>query len=169
MYVTVQDFVQDYQEEMNATQKLLDRLTDESLKQPIAEGYRTLGHIAWHLVPSGGIFDQAGLKFESPSAGGYSRPPVTAAEIAQAYGKAAQAVIEAVKKQWTDADLQVEQIIFGQKWQNGKTLLKFVKHEIHHRGQLTILMRQADVPVTGMYGPAKEEWKYAGLEAPALL
>lgn len=30
-------------------------------------------------------------------------------------------------------------------------------HEIHHRGQLTILMRQAGITVSGLYGPSKEE------------
>jgi uncharacterized damage-inducible protein DinB len=27
------------------------------------------------------------------------------------------------------------------------------------RGQLTVLMRQADLKVPGVYGPSKEEWE----------
>jgi uncharacterized damage-inducible protein DinB len=33
-----------------------------------------------------------------------------------------------------------------------------MKHEIHHRAQMTVLMRQAGLKVPGLYGPAKEEW-----------
>ncbi|NHN35043.1 hypothetical protein G9U52_35530 [Paenibacillus sp. S3N08] len=58
--------------------------------------------------------------------------------------------------------------MFGEPWKNGFTLNAFVKHEIHHRGQLTILMRQAGLPLPGVYGPAKEEWATMGMEAPVV-
>lgn len=41
-----------------------------------------------------------------------------------------------------------------------------IQHQNHHRGQMTVLMRQAGLPVPGIYGPAKEEWTTFGLEAP---
>ena len=31
---------------------------------------------------------------------------------------------------------------------------------------MTVLMRQAGLTVPGVYGPAKEEWAVAGMEAP---
>ena len=31
-------------------------------------------------------------------------------------------------------------------------------HQTHHRGQLSVLMRQAGIAPPGPYGPAKEEW-----------
>lgn len=166
MYVSIAHFVQDYQEEMAVTQKLLDRLTDASLKQEIAQGFRTLGHLAWHIACSGMMVGAAGVKFEFPDE--RSGVPASAAAIADAYRKAASVLVEAVKSQWTDADLGTVQNIFGQNWSNGTTLNKFIKHEVHHRGQLTILMRQAGLQVSGVYGPAKEEWAMAGMEAPAL-
>jgi uncharacterized damage-inducible protein DinB len=30
-------------------------------------------------------------------------------------------------------------------------------HQAHHRGQMTVLMRQAGLTVPGVYGPAREE------------
>ncbi|MFD0693995.1 DinB family protein [Paenibacillus sp. GCM10027628] len=162
VYVTVQSFIEDYQNELTVTQKLLDALTDGSLKQEIAPGYRTLGDLAWHLIPSGGILEPTGLKVDYPPA----EAPQSAAEIAQAYKKTTQSLIEAVRTQWNDETLQVTVNMFGQPWKNGFTLDMFIKHEIHHRGQLTILMRQAGLPVTGAYGPSKEEWSLMGMEAP---
>jgi uncharacterized damage-inducible protein DinB len=37
-------------------------------------------------------------------------------------------------------------------------------HQCHHRGQMTVLMRQAGQKVPGIYGPAKEEWSSMGME-----
>jgi uncharacterized damage-inducible protein DinB len=43
-----------------------------------------------------------------------------------------------------------------------------IKHIVHHRGQMTVLMRQAGVQVPGIYGPAREEWSQMGMEAPSI-
>jgi len=48
--------------------------------------------------------------------------------------------------------------MYGEKWARGVTLHILLVHEIHHRGQMTVLMRQAGLKVPGVYGPAKEEW-----------
>jgi hypothetical protein len=73
---------------------------------------------------------------------GNTPPPASASAIANAYRSTSKATIEAVKKQWKDEDLQIEQDMWGVPWRIGYSLLMFVKHEVHHRGQLTILMRQ---------------------------
>ena len=43
--------------------------------------------------------------------------------------------------------------------------MTLINHQNHHRGQMTVLMRQAGLTVPGVYGPAKEEWATAGMEA----
>ncbi|GAA4874755.1 DinB family protein [Paenibacillus vulneris] len=164
MYQSIQGFITEYQNESEYTQKTLSSLTDASLKQEIAPGFRTLGTLAWHLVPKGGILTSTGLRFEAPPE--HSEAPDSAAEIAKAYSSTSAALIEAVQSQWTDEKLQESVTMFGQQWKNGFTLGIFLKHEIHHRGQLTILMRQAGLPVIGIYGPSKEEWISMGMEAP---
>ncbi|WP_079911342.1 DinB family protein [Paenibacillus sp. 32352] len=164
MYQSIQSFITEYQNESEYTQKTLSSLTDASLKQEIAPGFRTLGTLAWHLVPKGGILTSTGLRFEAPPE--HSEAPDSAAEIAKAYSSTSAALIEAVQSQWTDEKLQESVTMFGQQWKNGFTLGIFLKHEIHHRGQLTILMRQAGLPVIGIYGPSKEEWISMGMEAP---
>jgi uncharacterized damage-inducible protein DinB len=44
-------------------------------------------------------------------------------------------------------------------------LQALISHEIHHRGQMTVLMRQAGLKVPGIYGPAREEWAAYGMPA----
>lgn len=165
MFVTVGDFEQDFLEETASTRKLLDTLTDSSLGQQVGSGYRTLGQLAWHLVVAYDNLAQLDLQFDYID--GSTPPPSSAAEIAEAYVRTTGSALEAVKRQWKDEELQVVKEMWGQQWKKGYTLFNFIKHEVHHRGQLTVLMRQAGVPVTGVYGPSKEEWAHAGLEAPA--
>ena len=57
--------------------------------------------------------------------------------------------------------------MYGMTWKRGTTLSLLINHQAHHRGQMTVLMRQAGVPVVGVYGPAKEEWKAAGMPTAA--
>ena len=167
MYQTVQNFVEDYRNESTTTQRLLNALTDESLSTEVAPGYRTLGQLAWHLVHlNNGMLHMIGLKFDAPAAD--SEVPTSASEIAQAYEKTVKAILEAIEMQWKDENLQEINNLFGFDWKNGLTLDLFLKHEIHHRGQLTIMMRLAGLSVTGSYGPSKEEWVSMGMETPAL-
>ena len=64
---------------------------------------------------------------------------------------------------WTDEDLEVEDDMYGEMWARGKSLAAVVGHQTHHRGQMTVLMRQAGLTVPGVYGPAREEWAAYGM------
>jgi len=155
MYRHINDFVKDRKYEMSLTQSLLDALTDESLGQRVAPGMRTIGEIAYHIATSiASILLQTGLKFEAPYE--KNQVPSTAKEIADSYRTLAQNSLEAVTAQWTDAKLTEKSDIYGQAWPNGVTLHMVASHETHHRGQLSILMRQAGLTVPAIYGPNYE-------------
>ena len=67
--------------------------------------------------------------------------------------------------EWTDASLEQEVDMYGERWQNGFTVFALIAHQTHHRGQMTVLMRQAGLRVPGVYGPAREEWAAMGMAA----
>lgn len=165
MFRKVEDFITTYKEDSAATLKLLHALTDESLNQRVAEGHRTLGAIAWHVamtIPE--MMPRTGLKIE-----GYdinAQPPAGATEIADTYERVSKALISAIEAEWDDATLEVEDDMYGFKWKRGLSLFNLITHEMHHRGQLTVLMRQAGLTVPGTMGPAKEEWAQYGMEGP---
>jgi uncharacterized damage-inducible protein DinB len=69
-----------------------------------------------------------------------------------------------VRERWTDAMLADELEMYGAKWKRTTVLASLVRHQIHHRGQLTVLMRQAGLAVPGVYGPAREEWAKMGMD-----
>ena len=50
MYVTIADFIKEWNREAMLTQKVLDVLTDDSLKQQVYPEGRTLGRSVWHLT-----------------------------------------------------------------------------------------------------------------------
>ena len=50
MYVTIADFIKEWNREAMLTQKVLDGLTDDSLKQQVYPEGRTLGRSVWHLT-----------------------------------------------------------------------------------------------------------------------
>lgn len=164
MYRRIDDFVSDWNHHAEGTARVLAALTDNALVQAVGGDHRTLGRMAWHIVltiPE--MLGHVGLKVDGPSED--APVPARAEAIAEAYGKVARLVAEQVKKQWTDATLEVEDDMYGQRWKRGLTLRALVVHEVHHRGQMTVLMRQAGLAVPGVYGPAREEWSAYGMPA----
>jgi uncharacterized damage-inducible protein DinB len=145
----------------------MDTLTDESLGREVAADYRTIGRLAWHIVTSiHEMLTRTGLEFASP--GDEHRVPESAAAIAEAYRRTSSAMLEAVRSQWTDADLARTCDMYGEQWANGFTLQVLVDHEIHHRAQMTVLMRLAGLRVPGLYGPAREDWAGMGMQPPVV-
>jgi uncharacterized damage-inducible protein DinB len=55
--------------------------------------------------------------------------------------------------------------MYGERWRKGTVLSALIKHQAHHRGQLTILMRNEGLTVPGIYGPSKEEWAFRNMTA----
>ncbi len=163
MFYHIADFIKDWENESKATRKVMGQLTDDSLAQAVTANGRTLGRIAWHIIVSlGEMAGRTGLKLQAPAED--APVPGSAAEITQAYEKAAAGLLQQVG-QWQDADLLKEDDMYGEMWKRGFSLQVLVRHEIHHRGQMTVLMRQAGIKVPGVYGPAAEEWSQFGMPA----
>jgi len=161
----IEDFQKDWTYEAESTGKILSTLTDASLSQKVTPEGRSLGFLAWHLTQTlGEMLGLVGLKVDAP---GHDREcPTSAAEIATAYENAAKSVTDQVVTNWTDETLLQEDNMYGETWSRGLTLFYLIAHQAHHRGQMTVLMRQAGLAVPGVYGPAKEEW--AAMGAPAM-
>lgn len=50
MYISISDFIKEWNKEAILTQNVLDSLTDESLEQQVYPEGRTLGRIVWHFT-----------------------------------------------------------------------------------------------------------------------
>ena len=162
MFQTVDEFARAWQAESGSTLKVMSALTDASLAQKVSPEGRSLGRIAWHIVQTlGEMGGHAGLVVESPNE--KTPQPAGASAIAESYKAGAASVEKAVRTTWTDADLPVEIDMYGEKWTRAMSLRALMSHEVHHRGQMTVLMRQAGLKVPGVYGPSREEWTGYGM------
>jgi uncharacterized damage-inducible protein DinB len=167
MFKTIEEFTAEWSYETAATSSLMAAMTDESLNQRIGTENRTLGRLASHLVVSiHEMLTRTGLKFECPIT--YDHVPVSASSIAVAYKKVSEVMLQAVRAQWNDETLLEQHNMYGEEWSNAVTLRVLIQHEVHHRGQMTVLMRQAGFRIPGMYGPTMEDWGDWGMEAPVV-
>lgn len=165
MFTTLEQFLATWEYESAATQHLLDALTDASLTQAVAPGHRTIGRLAWHLAQT--IVEMSGRTgLHLDGLGEHDPVPASAAAIATAYRTAAASLAEQLRAHWTDATLEETDDMYGERWSRGRTLDVLLFHQAHHRGQLTVLMRQAGLPVHGVYGPSKDEWDDIGAPPP---
>ncbi len=164
MYYKLQDFLNDWKVESELTLKVFKNLTDESLTKKFDENVRTAGKLAWHITTSvGEMAHQTGLSFKA--AEGDLPVPETAKEIVDAYKEASENLAAAIKSNWNDDSLSIEDNMYGEMWKRGTTLKVIVNHQIHHRAQLTVVMRLNRLKVPGVYGPSKEEWAGFGMPA----
>ena len=162
MYRTIQDFLTDWTQENDSTLKVFKNLTDTSLKQKVSPEGRSLGHLAWHIVLTlGEMGEKAGLKVDAPPE--HTPDPNTASVIVTTYEKAGTSLATEIEQKWNDGMLLEQINMYGQQWTRTATLASIIKHQIHHRAQMTVLMRQAGLKVPGVYGPSREEWSQYGM------
>ena len=160
---SIADFSASWKHESESTAKLFGNLTDKSLNQKVTEDGRSLGFIAWHITQTiGEMMSKAGLSFE-----GFDENaplPAEAEKIKSEYEKLSTTMSSQVEKNWNDGMLNDDLNMYGQTWKRGDVLASLLAHQTHHRGQMTVLMRQAGLKVPGVYGPSKEEWTAYGME-----
>lgn len=154
MYRKAQDFLEDWTATSAGTLAVFKAITDDKMNTAIVEGHSTLGWLAWHLVVTAGGFGHfSGLQIPKVERG--TPAPATMAEIVSKY----EAIIEAYAREakaLTDDQMEEEIATFVGPMPRGKFLRMLITHETHHRGQMTVLLRQAGLPVPGVMGPTRE-------------
>ena len=167
MYRRLEDFRAHWQEEVLDTLKVIDAIPDAKLDQAVSPVHRDLRRLAAHLASSVvGLPAGMGLKVDGPQE--TDAPAATVLGLREAYAKAAASLLDCLQG-WTDADLEKEDTMYGHLvWKRGYSLQALAMHQAHHRGQMTVLMRQAGLPVPEFYGPTKDSWPQLGMPEPAV-
>jgi len=163
IYKSLDEFLKDWAYESESTLKVFNILTDESLNLKVADGGRTLGFLGWHVTDTiSEMMGKTGLKLFSPDMEHFDSK--NAKHLQECYKNASDSLVEKLKSNWNDETLLQEDNMYGENWKRGFTLSCLITHQIHHRGQMTVLMRQAGLKVPGVYGPSKEEWASYGID-----
>jgi uncharacterized damage-inducible protein DinB len=156
MYKTIVEFAEDWARESAISLKVQKALTDSSLQQKAEPEGNSLGKIGWHMVIMTGMTGSVlGIVVDAPARG--TEAPAAAAKIAAAYETAARSLGEQASQKLKDDQLAAEIQYFGRSLPMAAVMQSLVRHQIHHRGQMTTLMRLAGVVVPGVYGPSREE------------
>lgn len=164
-YKTIEEFLNEWAYESESTIKVLANLTDESMNQKVTPDRRSLGFLGWHITETiGEMMGKTGLKVFTPDLTTGHWDEKSADNLRECYKHASESLVEKLKQEWKDETLQTEDDMYGETWKRGFTLGCLITHQIHHRGQMTVLMRQAGLKVPGVYGPSYEEWIAYGME-----
>ncbi len=163
MYRKIEDFIKDWKAEEEFTLKLFGSIEDEHLLIKASDNTRSLGRLAWHITQMiTEMNHKTGLLSEDALDG---KPiPKTMNEIIDIYKKYSDILVKELTDNWSDEDLTSSIELYGQTFEKRKVLSMLLKHQIHHRAQMTIVMRLQGLQVLGIYGPSKEEWTKFGME-----
>jgi uncharacterized damage-inducible protein DinB len=96
------------------------------------------------------ILSKVGLDFDGPTKD--DPMPVTLEEVRLLHAASANALLAAVQEHWSDEALHEKVEFYGMEAPRGVVLEITLFHEIHHRGQMIVLMRQAGLEVPRVYG-----------------
>jgi uncharacterized damage-inducible protein DinB len=159
----IDNLLQELEQEAQTTRRVLERVPEAHLGWKPHPKSMSLGQLALHIatVPGGVAQIAAQPGMDSPPA--FDQPAAsTAAELVPALD---QSVAEARSLLGGMSDQQLMEV-----WTmkiDGQVVLAMprvavlraimLNHWYHHRGQLSVYLRQLDVPVPSIYGPSADE------------
>jgi len=157
----------EFDQEMANTRKVLERVPAAKFAwKPHAKSF-AFGQLAAHVV---NMAEWAKLTLESdsfdyapPGAEPYKTPQFDTTEALVAAFDKAIAQARAALQATDDAKMMAPWSLMAggnvvMTMPRAAVVRTFVmNHLIHHRGQLTVYLRENDIPVPGMYGPSADE------------
>lgn len=155
----IENFVTVWEREAQKTAEMLKVLPAGQYDfRPDASG-RSLGELAWHLaeVDAYVSFGIANRTFSQDAKPPNIKRPMTIEALASAYERIHKDAKERLAS-LTVADLENKMQFFGST-QTVSALLwnAMLLHSIHHRGQLSLLVRLAGGVVPQIFGPTREQ------------
>ena len=154
----------EFDHEMAVARKVLERVNDAQFAWQPHEKSMTLGRLATHVaeIPQWGRTILTEPEFNMVDGAYTPTTASTTAEVLQLFDGQVKTIRELLAAR-TDADLM-------STWtfkQNGQELFGMpraaawrswvMNHLIHHRGQLSVYLRQTGSKVPGIYGPSADE------------
>lgn len=159
-----QSFLAEFEQESVATRKFLERLPEASLGWRPHPKSMTLGQLGLHLAQAPGAVLTMAVpdECEPPNFGDGPPQPANAAEILAAFDES----LATVRKTLPTIDDARMAAIWTMKVGGQPILVMprvailrsiFLNHTYHHRGQLSVYLRELGVSVPSAYGPTADE------------
>jgi uncharacterized damage-inducible protein DinB len=157
MYRHLEDFLSAYGHESQTTARVIGALDNSKLNAEKAPGDTSAAELAWHIATAPAyMINHEGANIEFA----YQPPAnVTVEQLTAEYNRINSEVVKACQEKLADADLTRPAKWFGYELPLGVWLNMIPNHEVHHRGQLSAIMRNSGLKVPSIYGPNKEEFE----------
>jgi uncharacterized damage-inducible protein DinB len=153
----------EYDHEMAATRKVLERIPDDKLTWRPLDKSRTLGALGLHVanLPNWGELILDRFSVDLAEAPPINKEPESRSSILSAFDASRARTRKLLDK--TDAELAAMwslkregQEVFSLP--RSAAFRTFVlSHIVHHRGQLSLYLRLNDIAVPALYGPSADE------------
>ena len=163
----IDGMLQELEQETQTTRRVLERVPDNQLAWRPHEKARTLGELALHvaMVP-GGVAELVASPSPAQAPQFTDPSPTSASELIPALDQSI-AKVKKVLGGMDDAALMATWRLM----QGDRELLAvprvamlrsvMLNHWYHHRGQLTVYLRELGVPIPSIYGPSADENPFA--------
>ena len=163
----IDGMLQELEQEAQTTRKVLERVPDDQLTWRPHEKARTLGELALHVAMVPGAVAELVATQSTAQAPQFTDPrPNSAAELIPTLDES----IAKAKRLLSGMD----DATIMSTWRMMKgdreifavpriSLLRSImlNHWYHHRGQLSVYLRELDVPIPSIYGPSADENPFA--------
>jgi uncharacterized damage-inducible protein DinB len=158
----IDGLLQELEQEAHTTKRVLERVPDEHLGWKPHQKSMTLGQLALHiaLVPGGVAEAAAQPSMQRPL---FPQPsPSSASELLPTLDDSLKRARKALDGLDDSAMTATWRILDGDREILAMPRVAFLRsimlnHWYHHRGQLSVYLRQLNVPVPSIYGPSADE------------
>ena len=154
--------------EAQTTRRVLERVPDAALGWRPHEKSRTMGALAFHVATVPGRVAALAATPSPAQAPGVQDPPdpKSAAELLPALDRSIADAKQSLSGLDDAALTETWRLMRGSRELLALPRVAFLRaimlnHWYHHRGQLTVYLREKDVPLPSVYGPSADENPFA--------
>lgn len=158
----VDSFLMELEQEAATTRRLLERVPGDKLDWRPHPKSMSLGQLSLHVAQTPGSVAQL-IEPDVVEPPQFEQPAAKSVDELMSAFDASIAQAKTLLNQWDDAKVLAEwKAAIGDKVLMAMPRLGMIRaimlnHWYHHRGQLSVYLRELDVPLPSIYGPSADE------------
>ena len=159
----IDGMLQELEQEAQTTRRVLERVPDDQLTWRPHEKARTLGQLALHVAMVPGSVAELAASATEVQVPNFTDPsPQSAAELVSTLEASVNKAKIALGKMDDGALMTTWRLMRGDEEVFALPRVAFLRsimlnHWYHHRGQLSVYLRELDIPIPSIYGPSADE------------
>ena len=163
----IDGMLQELEQEAATTRRVLERVPDNQLGWRPHEKARTLGELALHIaIVPGGVAELVASQSTAQVPDFADPQPKSASELIPALDESIAKAKKVLGRMDDATLLSTWRLMDGEREVFAIPRVAMLRsimlnHWYHHRGQLSVYLRELDVPIPSIYGPSADENPFA--------